>query len=403
MTIKSSSPSKPSPFGPAFRRVTALLGLLACAWAPLPVTAAATADDPYLGLDAPSVREGDGGTTTLTFTARLTDAMGRAMASEKTITARYEVLSEGGDTATAGTDYKATSGTLTFAPGERIKTIGVSVVGDTDVEGDETLSVKWTAWENVWLVSYTHTGTIVNDDTAPLIPATVTIADASVGEGDALSFKMTLDNAVPGGFTVTPAFTDGTATGGTDYAAGTAPIAFAGTAGETQTLTVATTEDEEVEDDETFTVNLTVSGTAHPVTATDTATGTITNDDTAPVVPATVTIADASAGEGDALTFTVTLDNAVDGGLTVTPAFTDGTATGGTDYTANTAPRRLRGHGRRDADVHRDDHRRRGGGRRRDLHRRPSPSQVPRTPSPPATPPPAPSPTTTRHPSSPPP
>ena len=50
-----------------------------------------------------------------------------------------------------------------------------------------------------------------------------------------------------------------------------------------------------------------------------------------------VTIADASAAEGDAITFTVTLDRAVSGGLTVTPGFSGGTAAKGTDYTANTA------------------------------------------------------------------
>ena len=186
--------------------------------------------------------------------------------------------------------------------------------------------------------SDTATGTITNDDTAPVTPATVTIADASAEEGDALTFTVILDNAVQGGFTVTPSFTDSTATTGTDYTANTTALSFTGTAGETQTFTVTTTEDQDVEGNETFTVGLAVSGTPHSVTASDTATGTITNDDTAPVIPATVTIAGDSAEEGDALIFTVTLDNAVQGGFTVTPSFTDGTATQATDYTANTAP-----------------------------------------------------------------
>ena len=301
-------------------------------------TAPAPVPDPYLGLSSASVQEGDSGTTTLTFTARLTDANGQTQASTKTITAHYEVLSESGDTATAGTDYTATSGQITFAPGETSKTIDVSVIGDTEVEGDETLTVKWTGWENVWLVSYTHTGTITNDDSAPVISATVTIDDASAEEGDAIFFTVTLDNEVPDGLTVTPSFTDGTATSGTDYTANTNALNFTGTAGETQTFTVSTSEDEDVEDNETFTIGLTASGTTHDITATDTATGTINNDDSAPppVISAAVTINDASADEGDALSFTVTLDNDVPDGLTVTPSFTDGTATNGTDYTANT-------------------------------------------------------------------
>ena len=297
-------------------------------------TAPAPVPDPYLGLSSASVQEGDSGTTTMTFTARLTDANGQTQASTKTITAHYEVLSESGDTATAGQDYTATSGQITFAPGETSKTIDVSVMGDTEVEGDETLTVKWTGWENVWLVSYTHTGTITNDDRAPAISAALTIDDASAEEGDSIFFTVTLDNAVPGGLTVTPSYTDGTATNSTDYTAKTNALNFTGTAGEKQTFTVSTTEDEDVEDNETFTIGLSVSGTTHDITATDTATGTINNDDSAPVISATVTIDDASADEGDALSFTVTLDNAVPGGLTVTPSFTDGTATD--DYIANT-------------------------------------------------------------------
>ena len=166
--------------------------------------------------------------------------------------------------------------------------------------------------------------------TTPAISATLTIADAKADEGDALSFTVTLDNAVPGGFTVTPSFTDGTATGGTDYTATASALTFTGTAGETQTVTVQTTEDTDTEDDETFTVGLSVSNTAHDVTASGTGTGTITNDDSA-----AVTVNDAKADEGDGITFTVTLGEAVQGGLKVTPGYTNGTAAS-TDYTANT-------------------------------------------------------------------
>ena len=173
----------------------------------------------------------------------------------------------------------------------------------------------------------------------PFVPiaAALTIGDAEAEEGDALSFPVTLDSAVPGGFTVTPNFTDGTATAGFDYTANTGALSFSGSAGETQTLTVSTSEDKDVEDDETFTVGLSVSGTAHDVTASDTATGTISNDDQAPTVSAALTIADADADEGNALAFTVRLDNAVPGGFTVTPTFTDGATVPGGDLSALTA------------------------------------------------------------------
>ena len=89
-------------------------------------------------------------------------------------------------------------------------------MGDTEVEGDETFTLKWvTPWTNVLLVRYTHTGTIRDDDGAsvPVIPAALSIADAGAEEGDSLmSFTVTLDKAVAGGLKVTPTFTDGTAT-----------------------------------------------------------------------------------------------------------------------------------------------------------------------------------------------
>ena len=171
-------------------------------------------------------------------------------------------------------------------------------------------------------------------------PAVLTIGDASAEEGDDLTFTVTLDKAVAGGFSATPSFIDGTATEGADYTANTAAIGFAGTAGETRTFTVATIDDTEDEDDETFRVRLSVSGTSATVRLASRATGTILDDDETPAV---VTIGDASAEEGDDLTFTVSVDRAVPGGFTVTPSFTDRTATEGTDYTANTAPIRFTG------------------------------------------------------------
>ena len=129
-----------------------------------------------------------------------------------------------------------------------------------------------------------------DDETAPVAFAALSIADASADEGDALSFTVTLDKAVPGGFTVTPTLTDGvtvpggdyshlTATRGNDYRAEELTLDFTGTAGETLTFSVPTIEDREVEYPEVFTVGLSVSGTSHRVTATDTATGIIYNDD----------------------------------------------------------------------------------------------------------------------------
>ena len=274
-----------------------------------------------------SAAEGDA----LTFTVTLDQAVSGGL----TVTPSF---TDG--TATKGTDYTENTAALTFAgtSGEA-QSFTVSTTEDADEEEDETFSVGLTVSGTSETVTATDTatGTITNDDDDGV--PTLRIADASASEGDAITFTVELDQAVSGGLTVTPSFTDGTAMKGTDYTENTTALTFTGTANETRTFTVATTEDADEEEDETFTVGLTVSGSTATVTATDTATGTITNDDETSrgVTHPAVTIADVSAAEGDALTFTVTLDQAVSGGLTVTPSFTDGTATKGTDYTENTA------------------------------------------------------------------
>ena len=247
-------------------------------------------------------------------------------------------------TATESTDYTANPVPLSFTgtAGEQ-QTIAVETVEDAVVEADETFTVSLTVSGTSTTVTATDTatGTITDDDgVSNGGTPTVTIANASALEGEALTFSVTLNRAVQGGLTVTPSFTDETATSGTDYTENTAALSFTGTAGEEQTLTVETVEDAAVETEETFTVRLSVSDAPSGVTAGGPATGTITDDDGAE--PA-VTVADASAGEGDPMTFTVTLSQAVQGGLTVTPSFTDETATSGTDYTENTAALRFTG------------------------------------------------------------
>jgi len=85
-------------------------------------------------------------------------------------------------TATAGTDYVAQTGSLTFAPGETQKTIQVSAIGDAVVEANEGFSVVLSSPVGATLADGTAAGTITNDDAAPL-PA-LSISDASVVEGD---------------------------------------------------------------------------------------------------------------------------------------------------------------------------------------------------------------------------
>ena len=71
------------------------------------------------------------------------------------------------DTATAGTDYTATSGTLTFAAGETSKTVSVLVLDDAHDEGSETLTFTLSNPSGAAIDDGEAIGTITNTDPMP--------------------------------------------------------------------------------------------------------------------------------------------------------------------------------------------------------------------------------------------
>ena len=67
-------------------------------------------------------------------------------------------------TATAGADYTSTSGTLTFAPGDTVKTVSVPILDDVVNEGNETMTASLSNASNARIVDGTATGTINKSD-----------------------------------------------------------------------------------------------------------------------------------------------------------------------------------------------------------------------------------------------
>ena len=96
-----------------------------------------------------------GSRSTLAFTVT------KAGTTGKTVRVDYST-SDG--TALAGSDYEATSGTLTFAPGETQKTIEVTVLGDGTPEADETFSIALSGAVDAAIGTGTGLATIQNDD-----------------------------------------------------------------------------------------------------------------------------------------------------------------------------------------------------------------------------------------------
>jgi 2',3'-cyclic-nucleotide 2'-phosphodiesterase (5'-nucleotidase family)/predicted extracellular nuclease len=106
-----------------------------------------------------SIAEGNSGTKVATFTVTRSDTSGA-------FTVNYATQN---GTATAGSDYQAASGTLTFAAGgPATQTISVTINGDTNSESNETFAVNLTNLQNTTgtatLSDASATGTITNDD-----------------------------------------------------------------------------------------------------------------------------------------------------------------------------------------------------------------------------------------------
>ncbi|HEU5012968.1 MAG TPA: Calx-beta domain-containing protein [Roseiflexaceae bacterium] len=283
---------------------------------------------PTMSLTGPApVVEGNSGTTNANFTVSLSAAAGL------TVTVNYATAD---GTATAGADYAAQTGTLTFAPGETSKIIAVPVNGDTTDENDETFSLKLSAIApaTVVLTGPDQAGaTITDDDAAP----TAAINDVTVTEGNSgatnASFTVTLSAASGKVITMTATTADGTAVVGKDYTATTAALVFQ--PGETsKTVNVPVLGDTIDEADETFVVNLT-----NPVNVTFAdaqGQGTITDDDAAPTLAISdVTVTEGNSGTTNA-TFNVTMSAASEQTVTVDFATQDNSATAGSDYVAAT-------------------------------------------------------------------
>jgi hypothetical protein len=110
---------------------------------------------PMLSINSVSQNEGNGGMTNFNFTVSLSAASG------KVATVNYSTYD---GTAIAGSDYIATSGTLSFNAGVVTQIITVPVIGDYIKEPNDTFSVRLTAAVNAAIMVDTGIGTIIDDD-----------------------------------------------------------------------------------------------------------------------------------------------------------------------------------------------------------------------------------------------
>ena len=266
--------------------------------------------------------------------------------SDTAVTATYQTVD---GTAAAGSDYTEAEATATFPPGTITATVTVAIIDDTDVENDEsfTLRIIDDARNSnlTYLVGPLSDGhgtgfgsvLIIDDDTMPEVSVAGTAANENAGT---MTLRVSLSRASATEVTVDFATADGTATAGSDYTEtnGTLTIPARATGAGVSVTILDDTDD--TESDETFTLNL--SNAAGATIADADATATIIEDANLP----TFTMGDASRTENIALgspliSFWPRIDRqatriiTVDWQVVEVPSLGDEAATIGADFLAS--------------------------------------------------------------------
>ena len=200
--------------------------------------------------------EGNSGSSTATITVTRTGASTGAVGVS---------FATGNGTATAGSDYTATNGTLSWASGETgSKTFTVTVLGDTTVEGDETVNLTLTLPTGGANLGSPATAvlTITNDDTVSAAGSLqYSASNFVVSEGNSGTANATITVTRTGGSTgavgISYATQNNTATAGSDYTARAGTLSWASGDSASKSFTVPIQGDTTVEPDEL--VNLTLA------------------------------------------------------------------------------------------------------------------------------------------------
>jgi len=232
--------------------------------------------------------EGTGGTTAYTFTVSLSQA------GLTGLTVDWSVDGSGQSPATA-LDFGGTSGTVSFAAGETIATVTVSVLGDNAVERDEEFTVSLSnPAAGLAIGAGAATGTIVNDD-LPTVAVYAYLATKAEGSSGTTPFVFTIGLAeanFTGGQTVAWSIAGSGANpaNAADFAGATSGTVTYAPGEAVRFLTIDVVGDVSAEPDEGFA--MTLSNPSGLTLGDSTATGTIQNDDAGPA-PAVVAHDDA--------------------------------------------------------------------------------------------------------------
>nr|WP_197999950.1 Calx-beta domain-containing protein [Gimesia alba] len=276
-------------------------------------------DQSTLSINDITVNESDG---TATVTVSLDNPLDAAVNFD------FSVFDE---TANDSTDYLSSSGTLTFAPGELSKVIEIPLIDSDLVESTETFLV---ILSNI----QTTSSSLVTPDTLAKVrildddQASLTIDDVSLDEdGVSATITVSLDKPIDTAISVDFATADQTATSTDDYSAISGTLTFNPEV-QTQTITVPIADNNIVELDETFLINLfnLQANDADVIIGDAQATVTIQNDEQAQISISNITVDENMS----TAVLTVSLDHPVDANVSFDFATSDNSAADITDYLA---------------------------------------------------------------------
>jgi hypothetical protein len=163
-------------------------------------------------------------------------------------------------TARAGEDYTATAGTLTFAPGESSKTIGVQLLRDDFYDGTEDFQIVLSdpSGANATLVYPSNTVVNISDSNYQphIFSNNLTLTEPVAGVTRQAVFTIRLNHRSVQTVSVNYATSNGTASAGSDYQAVSGSLTFAPFE-QVKTVSVPILGDVQPETNETFYLNLT--------------------------------------------------------------------------------------------------------------------------------------------------
>jgi len=293
-----------------------------------------TEDDPVpptgsLQFSTPTYTEAENGTTATITVTRINGSYG---------TVGVDYASSDG-TASAGSDYTAVSGSLSFADGVTSQTFTIDIFNDADYEGDETVNLTLSNPSGGAGLDSPSTAvlTIKEDDPVPAAGSLQFSAVAYSADENGVSATITVSR-VGGSFGtvgVDYASNDGTATAGADYAAVIGSLSFADGV-TSQTFTIDIFDDVVYEGNETVGLILSNPSGGAGLGSPSSAILTISEDDPVPSAGSlqfslpTYSVAE----NGTVISITVTRVGGSFGLVGVDYASSDGTALAGTDYIA---------------------------------------------------------------------